>query len=496
MAAKPRRNWAPIPKAGSPPPPPRPAEPITQSEVVRWARRIEAVARRSRTAPDPDFPREFLFTLEQSIRRLLDPVFRAEFSEALFGGQQLATRGFFASDPARGRPLLQKWGLIEVIPPRWDGQRRRYLRLAPFHVPIFHWPGRGGSSELSLRLLLDRHPMTWHPQYLLRCRLCGWSQGALGSVWTFHSTITLPRQQLEQFTSARSGRRGESRRPCTIYRDIARSFAEEVWGFESANFAMDRNQRAQRQPRSGKIADLLDEAMGYRVTLALRPEIDPHKMFPRSVRPRLRVLRLLLRELRCQVCDRTDTLRFVPRVLFPIDIDATENSQIDLVGEIVRDLLAKREALQSDAIARGVFLIPGMIPFLRPMQIADRIASLCDDAGATLPAVRVDPRLAAMWTIARMKDERSWRSLETDLLDCSTLPVEEDDLANNQIGPLRDAVLTASAGKRPGQAAGLVWDLLHTERYRCAGELIMKHYKEKVIPRTPTKRRSKRRSLK
>jgi hypothetical protein len=489
-----RQKSYPIPKQGPPPPPPRPAKPITRGEVLRWARHVEAMARKTHDESNRALPPDLVLTLEQSIRRLLDPTFRSEFSEALYGEQQLAVRSFFASDPTRGRELLRKWGVINVIPPFWNESLKRYSLLASFHVPIFHWPARGSlpGEEPSIRLMLDRAPMTWHPQYILRCRLCGWPQGGLGRAEAFSSNIPTPHDQLNRLLEARApGRR--KLRARTIYRELVESFGEEIWGFKSANFAMDKRRGDLRQPRSGKIADLLDETMGYVETYQLRIDIDPSRMFLRRVGPRLRVLRWILRRLRCQVCDRVDSLRFVPRLMFPLDLDVTERAQAEFAYELARDLMERRGLVHSESFAKGIFWFPGSAPHLRPVQVADRIRSLCEDARVKRPNRPVDPRLAAMWVIARVRDVKRWGAFEALVLDSSQLPVEEDDLATEQIGPLKDAVLLASRGKKPGQAAGPVLNLLHDERYRSAGNLLLEHYRSKIIPKTPKKRHSKAR---
>lgn len=472
--------------------------------MLDWGKAIEEEARRCRKEPGSSLPPFQLLILEESFHFLLNEKFREEYSEALYGPEQLATKGFFASDPARGQKLLRRWGVIEIIPPRWDPARDRFSYLAQFPIPIVHWGTTGGDEApvdpaLNIRLLLMRQATDVHPVYLLACKRCGWLQGPIGSVETFWSKVPLPSQQLLHLVEARRdpshpvwnkagtlGYAGYTRpRRSERLGKLAETFADEVWGYDVAPALVEPAAPNRRSPVSGPLGQLLDEVSSPRV---LEQGLPTMRSAVRRQRLRWKLLALALAQIQCQVCRRDGGIRFLLRYLTYIDADLSRATWKRHADALAASLQAIRERVKADELASRILWLPEDMPDPISHQIAGRIAQALDRMRLKGKGPQATARDLAVWVgNAARKGEQHWREHVEEELN---IPVDQDDLYA-LVSTLRSDIASLVGDSDPGHAVHLISTLMHSERYSPVFPPIKDYYQSRIYPRILARRRHK-----
>lgn len=371
--------------------------------VDQWAEDLRAHIRwhlkEAAEHPGHPVPLTLLYLAEQTVEGLSDRAFRESYARLLAGSPRAGVGHFMASNAAGGRQFIRELGVVEIIPVQATAGEPSTFPGNQFPRPVVHHrsrnPRAAGSVEPeNIRLLLNHIAfLGWHPQYLLVCTRCGWPQGALATAEAYASDVPHPCDQArEWWDRSRSGFDDEAGQ-FTLDRIIS-SFSEEVWGLEVIKTPADRLTPLIRRPVSGEIGKVLDEVFFGRV-----PEWWPRKEeLAAAWRERRDLLAQLLSALTCQVCGELGHLRYMPRLLFPIDADLTVESQAETLTSVARLFVDARERLEADPAIGGVLWIPMPFPRLRLSELAQRFELRHEDR--TPPAERVPNLwLVALWLL-------------------------------------------------------------------------------------------------
>lgn len=470
---------------------------ITERHVREWGRRLVAEARASRHSLRR-LPTRQLAMLEQSFALLLDEKFRADFNSA-----EMARRQFLASDPLRGRDLLRRWGVIEVIRPHWIPELRRFSLLAPFHIPIVHWTVTTGGEALegpalNIRILLQRQWTTCHPQYVLACRLCGWLQGELARPETWRSPVPVPHEQAAALLWSRrepsmafppnspthmAMLRGK--RSPHFHGSLLKEFSEEIWGFDAVQHVPHGEAVEGRQPRSGDIGRLFDDVLG------LKEVFGVWWVPPSWLRPPerwLRALGWLLDQLECQVCARSGGLRYLIRFLSYTDVDQSQRSSTAATALQGRVLKAVRTDVLKDKLLTRVFWLPPDTPDPTPLGVASRIQQELTARKAPTSRRKATPRQVSGWMLRSAHAGRPfWQARIEEAIG---VPPDREDLYD-RLSDLFDAIVSRTGGGPVGREVGSAWATLSDPAFSEVKPLIIRYYESKILRRVLSKARSK-----
>jgi hypothetical protein len=433
-----------------------------------------------------------IYLLETTIDLMLDEGFRRKY-QALLQRFPAARTRFMASDPDAGRALLQKLGVIEVIPPPSNRRKRGSVPAPSFPRPVVHFRARTGRNPTStkpdnIRLLLDNVSfLGWHPQYLLVCSRCGWVQGALATTRAYASKVPHPCKQIGDWWSKQD--RNERDR----WKAMVDSFREEIWGFDALRHPTERRSELTRGPSSGQVARVLDVAMG----------LDPYPPgWPRALRvmneqdrrQALQFLGQILAQLTCQICTRIGHVRFMPRFLLPIDADLSSTAQADLAADLSKRLDEAREKVSRNPQAKSVLWLPKRLPQIKLVDLAERFELRCEARRTKGGGQKPNLWLLAMWLIdvasasarrrtpsrQKKRPAKGSRMTWTDLM--SEPGATPEDEAERELHELRRKVdALVASGRDHGALVSPVRELLDFHAYRHATSMLADFYVHEVI---------------
>ena len=240
---------------------------------------------------------------------------------------------------------------------------------------------------------------------------CGWPQGALATAEAYHSDVPHPCEQVKDWWFAIPRGTYDESTWWQLQR-LVESFSEEVWGSDAIKTPADRRTPLTRRPTSGEIAKVLDEAFGASPI---------PKWWPRQEgeverrRERVELLAKILAPLKCQICAEVGNLKYLPRLLLPIDADLTAESQTQYLTSLAAVFETARRALSSDVRLRQVIWIPKAFPRLRLSELARRLELRHEARPRSTETPEHNWWLIAMWLAdVSATSRRKTRKGETD----------------------------------------------------------------------------------
>ncbi len=465
--------------------------------VVQWDEDIRSFLHTllEQAGSDAPVPLERIYLAERSIELLLDGEFRKRYETLLKKYAPAAAGRYMASDPEAGRALLQELGIISVVPPPKAPGGPGFLPSHQFPLPVTHHRGRAARAKAgqpdNIRLLIDHlESLGWHPAYLLVCTRCGWLQGALGGPVTYASDIPYPPVQVKTWWRAAGEelRRGDTEFGYFID-ELVREFSEEVWGFDAVKTWSPRAHSSWRHPTSGPIAGLLDFLTGF----SGFPEGPLKKEAEARQFRRAEALALMLCQLRCQACAVKGDIRYMPRILLPLDADLSPKSQADSASSLSKLLDGARDRISKEPRAAGVIWIPARFPRVRLSELSQRFELRHEER---IPAKSRVPNLwlVALWLIdvASTSDRRPVRSGGKRKFTGirRTWSALFDELGLNQGDPLEQEVnrlkikVDRLVGSKKVHHHHLIYRvraLLHEPDSSEAASLLARYYVEEVL---------------
>ncbi len=415
-------------------------------QVVQWDEEIRSFLRTSleQAASDADapVPLERIYLAERSIELLLDRAFRKKYEHLLKKYAPAAAGRYMASDPEAGRALLQELGIISVVPPPKAPGGPGLLPPHQFPLPVTHHRSRAARGRAgqpgNIRLLLDHLDfLGWHPAYLLVCTRCGWLQGALGGPVSYASDIPYPPVQVKTWwrEAGEEVRRGDTEFGYLID-ELVREFSEEVWGFDAAKTWSPRAHSSWRHPTSSGTASVLDFLAGF----SGFPDVSDRQEAEARQFRRAEALALILRQLRCQACTVKRDIRYMPRIMLPLDADLSTKSQSDSASSLSKLLDGARDRVSKEPRAAKVIWIPTRFPRIRLSELSQRFELRHEER---IPAEKRTPNLwlVALWLLdvasaSARRGDRSRSRRRTSKDTRMTWSILFDELGMNRGDPL------------------------------------------------------------
>jgi len=457
--------------------------------------------------PKHHVPLAILYLAEQTVEGLADATFREKYSALLAESGRAAAGRFMASDPEQGRKFIRELRVVEVIPASECPNQPDVFPGHSFPRPVVHHRSRADRKAPStgpenIRLLLNHIPfLQWHPQYLLTCTRCGWPQGALATSEAYASDVAHPCAQVEAWWG-RNRRELSDEATQRILERFVKGFSEEVWGGDVIKTPADRQTPLIRRPVSGDLGRVLDEAFSFRSV----PEWWPHKeKLLASRAERIDLLGQLLVALKCQICAETGHLRYMPRILFPIDADLSAQTQAEVSISLASLFEDAREALAADPFLCRVLWLPQPFPRLRLSELAQRFELRHQERARRSSVREQNWWLVAMWLadvssasrkrVARRKDPNddkrrrrktkpkwTWRRIFEELgapISVADLPEEDESRRLPRLQSEVDRI----CGRKDVMHAVIskIREMLTSEDYGEAPSMLEELFTEKVL---------------
>jgi hypothetical protein len=370
-----------------------------------------------------------------------------------------------------------EFGVREIAWPSWIPDPGHYDMLAPFPVPIVHWGHRMG--QLTDAVSATRNPlhlfeMSWHPQYILVCALCGWPQGPRGASEILNSKVSEVSVQLGGIEDATS--KPTPREDLKVGVRIPIAIEHEVWGGIVGTFGPWDRDAQHGFSMTSRLGSLLDQAMGLR----RYPEFpDERERMETAMRSELSEVARILERLQCRRCTAVGYIRYLSRYVLPIETHLSAKAQASTAKMLVGRLNTARARTARDPIISSVLWLPTAAPRRRPLDIAKRITY------AYLSARR-DERELLDWGFATwlheqaLERKRSWEALLDRLDFPKDLPQEARERILGELHELQGKLRALAEGHRSGQLVGPLLALLSSGTRR-AGEILRHHYESTVL---------------
>ena len=371
-----------------------------------WTATLMRESIRSAANEEGSLSGPFLRLMLISAAALLREEFLRAFNDELEAHPQLAHGLQPTAD--MGAPLLEPWNVDEILTPAQD-------TLATFPVPTFQFSAKLGDPSAAdlprdMRSSLDWAGMGWHSQYVMVCMRCEMPQGprnTLGRGPKAH--VPSIGRQIERILGRCRGI--PVPQPHGLPPQPALPIQDEVWGGLMPNIAPGDHGRCRPNPMGASLGGLFDLVTGisgrlHHLEWARESIIEPNNS-------RLEQVSRVLEQLRCVRCGRPGTIRYLPRILMPIDIDLDPETQADRARRRAVRLRESRDVMKLFPAAQSVFLILRDHSTPEHLETGKDLHLLLDQSGE----VKLDERTrywpVAMWVhdVTKRAAGKHWKGL-------------------------------------------------------------------------------------
>lgn len=374
--------------------------PITEEMVRTWTATLLQESIRTAGGEEGSRSGSFLRLMLVSAAALMREDFRRVYNTELKAHPLLANGLQPTAD--MGAILLDPWNVDEILLPA-------HHTFAKFPVPVFHHSAKlaNPSDEgvpRNVRPSLDWAGMRWHSQYVMVCTRCDTPQGPRNTLGRPKADISSIGRQIERILGP--GRRITESQPALRLQD-------EVWGGLMPNISPSDHGRVRPHPMKDiSLGPLFDLATGISGYIQHVPEWARDSLTLPANR-QLEQVGLVLEKLQCVRCGRLGTIRYLPRILMPIDMDLDPETQADRARRRATSLREARDILKLFPAAQSVFLILQDHPTGELLETGKDLYLLLDRSGT----VELDERTrcwpVAMWVhdATKRASGKYWKKL-------------------------------------------------------------------------------------
>ena len=463
---------------------PRP-DVITVDTVQAWISVIYGKTIETARGSEGALSASFLRLLLQTGEMLLRPDFLSDYNRELSLHPQLANGLQPTAD--MGAALITKWNVDEILLPA-------HGTLATFAVPLFA-PSDGTQrrrpdTTLTLRSRLDWAALGAHSQYLLMCTRCHTPQGPRNVMATPRANVPSIGKQIEAIlgpsrTIPVSQPRGLPKQPGIFVQD-------ELWGHLMPNIGPGDYGRRRPRPFDTSLAGLLDAVTGISGYLPALPQWFQNQQLDDIVE-RLRPVAAVLRKLRCVRCDRTNVIRYLPRILMPIDLDLSADEHANRARRRTERLHRARTFVLKRSALSNVLWIP---PMHDPGELLETIKALFDllDRSGAKPTDDATSWRVAIWTQMAVTRKRSrvagshWESLVPKILN-EFARDEERGRVEADLRALPGCVANLRRSNQAVERACAIFDAIMKPKHRPTRDLLRRYCEVYVFTATSKYRR-------
>jgi hypothetical protein len=275
---------------------------------------------------------------------------------------------------------------------------------------------------------------------------------------------------------------------------------DEVWGRLMPNIGPGDFGRRRPGPMELSLAGIFDGVTGLSGYLPAVPdELREHLMEVHLAR--LRPVANVLRKLRCVRCGQRGTIRYLPRILMPIDLDLSPEAHSDRARRRTLALHRARSYVSSYPALSELFWIPPMYDRGELLTTSKGLFDLLDTHGGRPADEHARYWQVAIWTqmaVMRKSDRRSggyWESQIHQIKD-GFVPSSTAKWSTVE-ARLRELPETVSRLRRSGQAverALAILDTLMTPPYRDTRDTLRRYCEIHIYPHAQKHRRRSHRA--